>query len=321
MEPKDIGDDLVKALLLPSEHIAPRWGLQPFLPRAPWGRRHLRGNGWGWYHRSMDKNTLLQVWPIPAFDDNYIWCIHDGKSALVVDPGDSAPVEDYLLQQNLALKAILVTHHHADHTGGILNLLRSFGTDIPVYGPANTDIPGRTIIAKEDDTIEIAAPSIRFTVFEVPGHTLTHIAYFAKLQADMLEPILLCGDTLFASGCGRLFEGTPTQMTASLAKFAALPKNTLVYCTHEYTMSNIRFALAVEPNNANLISWSEKAQALRAQNLPTLPTTIGQELQVNPFMRCDQTDVIAMAKEVSGQDNLPTPAHVLAVVRAWKDRF
>jgi len=155
----------------------------------------------------------------------------------------------------------------------------------------------------------------------VPGHTLTHIAYFAKLQANMLEPILLCGDTLFASGCGRLFEGTPTQMTTSLAKFAALPKNTLVYCTHEYTLSNIRFALAVEPNNANLISWSKKAQALRAQNLPTLPTTIGQELQVNPFMRCDQTDVIAMAKEVSGEQKLPTPAHVLAVVRAWKDRF
>jgi hydroxyacylglutathione hydrolase len=225
------------------------------------------------------------------------------------------------LQNDLALKAILVTHHHADHTGGILNLLRSFGTNIPVYGPAKTDIPGRTIVAKEDDTIDIAAPNISFKVFEVPGHTLTHIAYFAKLEANMVEPILLCGDTLFASGCGRLFEGTPTQMTSSLAKFAALPKNTLVFCTHEYTMSNIRFALAVEPNNSNLIAWSEKAQALRAHNQPTLPTTIGQELQTNPFMRCDQAEVISKAQEVSGQKDLPTPAHVLAVVRAWKDRF
>jgi len=269
----------------------------------------------------MDKNTLLQVWPIPAFDDNYIWCIHDGKSALVVDPGDSAPVEDYLLQNDLALKGILITHHHADHTGGILNLLQSFGANLPVYGPAGSNIPGRTVTVKEDDKVEIACPRISFKVFEVPGHTLSHIAYFANMQANVVEPMLFCGDTLFASGCGRLFEGTPTQMTQSLGKFAALPKNTLVYCTHEYTLSNIRFALAVEPNNLNLLSWADKAQALRAQNLPTLPTTIGQELQANPFMRCDQAEVIAMAKEVSGQEDLPTPAHVLAVIRAWKDRF
>jgi len=269
----------------------------------------------------MDKNTLLRVWPIPAFDDNYIWCIHDGKSALVVDPGDSVPVEDYLLQNDLALTGILITHHHADHTGGILNLLRTFGSNIPVYGPVGEDIPGRTVIVKEDDKVDIALPRMSFKAFEVPGHTLTHIAYFANMQANVVEPMLFCGDTLFASGCGRLFEGTPTQMTQSLAKFASLPKNTLVYCTHEYTLSNIRFALAVEPNNLNLISWSEKAKALRSQNLPTLPTTIGQELQVNPFMRCDQEGVIAMAKEVSSQQSLPTPAHVLAVIRAWKDRF
>jgi len=126
---------------------------------------------------------------------------------------------------------------------------------------------------------------------------------------------------LFASGCGRLFEGTPTQMTQSLAKFASLPKNTLVYCTHEYTLSNIRFALAVEPNNVNLISWDQQARALRDQGLPTLPTTIGQELQVNPFMRCDQAQVIAAAKEISNHADLSTPAHVLAVIRAWKDQF
>jgi len=173
----------------------------------------------------------------------------------------------------------------------------------------------------QDDKFEIAEPRISLKVFEVPGHTLSHIAYFANMQANVVEPMLFCGDTLFASGCGRLFEGTPTQMAESLSKFAALPKNTLVFCTHEYTLSNIRFALAVEPNNSNLISWAEQAKSLREQNLPTLPTTIGQELQANPFMRCDQADVIEMAKEVSGQSSLPTPAHVLAVIRAWKDRF
>ena len=269
----------------------------------------------------MDKNTLLQVWPIPAFDDNYIWCIHDGHSALAVDPGDASPVADYLLQNQLTLTGILITHHHADHTGGILELLDRFGATIPVYGPVGDNIPGRTVVAMQDDKIEIAVPRISLKVLEVPGHTLSHIAYFANMQANVVEPMLFCGDTLFASGCGRLFEGTPTQMTQSLAKFAVLPKNTLVFCTHEYTLSNIRFALAVEPNNPNLLAWAEEAKALRAQNLPTLPTTIGQELQVNPFMRCDQADVIAMAKEVSGEADLPAPAHVLAVIRAWKDRF
>lgn len=269
----------------------------------------------------MDKNTLLQVWPIPAFDDNYIWCIHDGSSALVVDPGDSAPVIEYLRVSNLILKGILITHHHADHTGGILNLLQALGADIPVYGPMGENIPGCTVKVMQDDKIEIAAPRISLKIFEVPGHTLGHIAYFANMQANVVEPMLFCGDTLFASGCGRLFEGTPAQMSESLGKFVALPKNTLVYCTHEYTLSNIRFALEVEPNNLNLLSWAEQAKSLREQGMPTLPTNIGQELQVNPFMRCDQTGVIAAAKEVSGQAELPSPAHVLAVIRAWKDRF
>ena len=265
-------------------------------------------------------NTLLQVWPIPAFDDNYIWCIHDGNSALVVDPGDANPVLQYLADSKLYLKGILITHHHADHVGGILKLLEELGIDIPVYGPRGENIPGRTQLVKEGDVLEISAPRISLKALEVPGHTLSHIAYFANMQANVVEPILFCGDTLFASGCGRLFEGTPTQMSQSLDKFKSLPKNTLVYCTHEYTLSNIRFALAVEPNNVNLISWSERAKELRDKNLPTLPTTIGQELQVNPFMRCDQTEVIHSAKAKSGQE-LPDSAHVLAVIRAWKDQF
>ena len=265
-------------------------------------------------------NTLLQVWPIPAFDDNYIWCIHDGNSALVVDPGDANPVLQYLADSKLYLKGILITHHHADHVGGILKLLEELGKDIPVYGPSGENIPGRTQLVKEGDVLEISAPRISLKALEVPGHTLSHIAYFANMQANVVEPMLFCGDTLFASGCGRLFEGTPTQMSQSLDKFKSLPKNTLVYCTHEYTLSNIRFALAVEPNNVNLISWSERAKELRDKNLPTLPTTIGQELQVNPFMRCDQTEVIQSAKAKSGQE-LPDSAHVLAVIRAWKDQF
>jgi hydroxyacylglutathione hydrolase len=269
----------------------------------------------------MDKNTLLQVWPIPAFDDNYIWCIHDGVSALLVDPGEADPALRYLDKEKLALTGILITHHHADHTGGILELLDTLGPAIPVYGPLNNDIPGRTQALIEGDKVEITSPRISLKVLEVPGHTLDHIAYFAHMQANAAEPMLFCGDTLFASGCGRLFEGTPTQMSQSLAKFAALPKNTSVYCTHEYTLSNIRFALAVEPNNSNLIAWAKKAQALRDQDRPTLPTTIGQELQVNPFMRCDQSDVIAAAKAISGQQDLPSQAYVLAALRAWKDRF
>lgn len=266
----------------------------------------------------MVTKTALQVWPIPAFDDNYIWCIHDGVSALVVDPGDAGPVLDYLESQSLNLTGILITHHHADHTGGIQDLLAYVATDsLPVYGPASESIPGRTVALMEGDRVECAAPAIAFAVLEVPGHTSGHIAYFAA--AD--KPMLFCGDTLFASGCGRLFEGTPTQMTSSLAKFAALPPETAVYCTHEYTLSNIRFALAVEPANADLIAWAEKAQALRQSNQPTLPTSIGHELRVNPFMRSDQPAVVEAALRESGAPALPTPAHVLAAIRAWKDRF
>ena len=269
----------------------------------------------------MPDDNLLQVRSIAAYDDNYIWLISDNHCAVIVDPGDAAPVLQYLEQNKLTLTGILITHHHADHTGGILTLLNTLGLSIPVYGPAAIDIPGRTHAVMEGDKIEVAAPRISLEVYEVPGHTVSHIAYFANMQANVVEPMLFCGDTLFASGCGRLFEGTPTQMSQSLAKFIALPKNTLVYCTHEYTLSNIRFALAVEPNNANLITWAQTAKALRDQHLPTLPTTIGQELQVNPFMRCDQKAVIDAALEVSGEKSLPTPAHVLAVIRAWKDRF
>ena len=190
-----------------------------------------------------------------------------------------------------------------------------------MYGPAGEDIALRSHALFEGDAVAFDAPKIQLQVLEVPGHTLGHIAYVARSEANAGQtPKLFCGDTLFASGCGRLFEGTPTQMSSSLAKFLALPPDTLVYCTHEYTLSNIRFALAVEPDNSALIEWSQEADAMRKRNQPTLPTTIAHEKRVNPFMRCDQTPVIAAARAQIGQD-LKSPAEVLAVVRAWKDRF
>ncbi|NDC50884.1 MAG: hydroxyacylglutathione hydrolase [Burkholderiaceae bacterium] len=272
----------------------------------------------------MVSNSLLQVWPIPAFTDNYIWCIHDQQSAILVDPGEAKPAIDYLTQQNLRLTGILITHYHADHIGGLPEILTwatQHGFLVPVYGPAGEDIALRSHALFEGDAVAFDAPKIQLQVLEVPGHTLGHIAYVARSEANAGQtPKLFCGDTLFASGCGRLFEGTPTQMSSSLAKFLALPPDTLVYCTHEYTLSNIRFALAVEPDNSALIEWSQEADAMRKRNQPTLPTTIAHEKRVNPFMRCDQTPVIAAARAQIGQD-LKSPAEVLAVVRAWKDRF
>ncbi|MBJ7380612.1 MAG: hydroxyacylglutathione hydrolase [Polynucleobacter sp.] len=272
-------------------------------------------------------NTSLQVWPIPALQDNYIWCVHDGQSAVVVDPGESAPVISFLQQNHLQLTGILITHYHADHIGGIESLLKWHSSQvngdnlaIPVYGPAAEDIPFRTRALLEGDQVEFIKPALALGVLEVPGHTLGHIAYFAQARGTE-PPRLFCGDTLFASGCGRLFEGTPTQMSESLAKFLALPSETLMFCTHEYTLSNIRFALAVEPNNADLLAWSSQAQAMRHSNQPTLPTTLGHERQVNPFLRCDQAPVIQAASQHANHRQLKNKAEVLAVVRAWKDQF
>lgn len=267
---------------------------------------------------------MLHVWPIPAFTDNYIWCIRDGQSAILVDPGDAQPAIDYLVQERLHLNGILITHYHADHIGGLKDLVawgHSLGSSFPIYGPAAEDIPERTHALMEGDRVEFAKPAMRLRVLEVPGHTLGHIAYVADAVDNLGEPPrLFCGDTLFATGCGRLFEGTPTQMSTSLAKFLALPGNTLAYCTHEYTLSNIRFALAVEPRNADLQKWAKSAQQLRDQYQPTVPTTIAHEKCVNPFMRCDQEPVLLAAQGVIGK-KLNSPAEVLAVVRAWKDRF
>ncbi|MBK5207493.1 MAG: hydroxyacylglutathione hydrolase, partial [Polaromonas sp.] len=206
--------------------------------------------------------------PIPAFADNYLWLLHDGKRALVVDPGDAEPVLRALEQHALQLKSILVTHHHADHTGGVDVLRQACGAK--VYGPASECIPQPFTPLQGGDITHTLG--LDFQILDVPGHTAGHIAYYAPNING--KPLLFCGDTLFSGGCGRLFEGTPAQMLASLDKLAALPGNTVVCCTHEYTLSNLRFALAVEPGNADLVAYQARCMRLREAGQPTLPTSI-----------------------------------------------
>jgi hydroxyacylglutathione hydrolase len=257
--------------------------------------------------------TAAHLLAIPAFTDNYIWLLHNGTHAVVVDPGDAAPVDDALDRLNLVLAGILVTHHHADHTGGV-DALRS-RLQGPVWGPARERMPQPCVALAEGDSIE--ALGLHFTVLEVPGHTAGHIAY-AQTGATA-QPLLFCGDTLFSAGCGRLFEGTAAQMSASLAKLAALPADTRVCCTHEYTLSNLRFAAAVEPGNAERAQYDLRCTALREQGQPTLPSNLALELAINPFLRCEQPEVraSALAQGATADDKVS----VLAALREWKNRF
>ncbi|VVE73715.1 hydroxyacylglutathione hydrolase [Pandoraea captiosa] len=266
---------------------------------------------------SKSSAGTLTVFPVPAFQDNYLWVIDDGKDAVVVDPGDAAPVLAYLDSRGLTLRAILITHKHADHIGGVDALLERF--DVPVHGPAREAIACVDHPHHGGETVHIDAPAMTLEVIDVPGHTSGHIAYFLGAGAAG-APRLFCGDTLFSCGCGRLFEGTPAQMLASLDALAALPPATLVHCAHEYTLSNIRFALAVDPDNAALNAWHQEATALRAAGRPTLPTTLAQERVTNPFLRSDAPAVIAAAQQHVGQTELSREA-VFAAVRGWKDTF
>lgn len=265
---------------------------------------------------------MLKVEPIPAFQDNYIWAIHDGRSAAVVDPGEAAPVERFLAQKGLALGAIVITHHHGDHQGGVAELLAAHprtpsGAPMPVLGPAGERIGGRTEALREGDVATVAEPALTLRVLDVPGHTAGHIAYVGDLGEA--GPAVFCGDTLFASGCGRLFEGTPAQMLKSLDKLAALPSDTRVYCAHEYTRSNVRFARAVEPGNAALAAWEDRVAALREAGEPTLPTTIGHERKVNPFLRSREPAVRdAVAAQGGSTDS---DAAAFGALRGWKDNF
>ncbi len=251
----------------------------------------------------------MRIVPVPAFNDNYLWLMHDGRNAVVVDPGDAAPVRKFIALHDLALVAILITHHHADHTGG----LPALAGDLPVYGPAGERIAHVTRRVSEGDTVTIPELDVRFSILDIPGHTRGHIAYVAP-------GFVFCGDTLFSAGCGRLFEGTPAQMHDSLAKLAALPDDTKVYCAHEYTLSNLAFAKAAEPDNSARDDWLAECRRLRAANTPTLPTTIGREKAINPFLRTDQPTVLAglsnhFGKSPNGE------VEVFAALRKWKDGF
>lgn len=220
---------------------------------------------------------MFEILPIPAFEDNYIWLINDGKHAVVVDPGDATPVIKVLEQSQLELDAILITHHHHDHIDGVHELLSKYSA--PVFAPAKEvfDFPHTPVV--EGENVTFRHLNLNFAVMEIPGHTLGHIAYYN-------HPYLFCGDTLFSCGCGRLFEGTPQQMYRSLQRLAALPGETMVYCTHEYTAHNIDFALQVDPLNTALWERQLQVKSLRNENKPSLPTTIGLELKTNPFLRC-----------------------------------
>lgn len=258
----------------------------------------------------------MQLLPVPALSDNYIWLACKDGHAVVVDPGVSAPIERLLEAHQLVLDAILLTHHHGDHVGGVLALQKLTGA--PVYGPATETLPACDFRLKEGDTVTLPNLDLHLSVLDIPGHTAGHIAYYGNLPEG--KPLVFCGDTLFSAGCGRLFEGTPVQMVDSLGKLSCLPPETLVCCAHEYTLANLRWALQVEPGNPALQQRWEVAQQLRAQDLPTLPSTIGVELQTNPFFRTQQADVANAAQTYAGTQ-LNSAVAVFTSLREWKNNF
>lgn len=242
--------------------------------------------------------------------------LHDGQSAWVVDPGDAQPVVQALQHTGVQLKGILVTHHHSDHTGGV-DFLRN-ATGAQVYGPAHEPMPEPLQRLSGGDSVHLLG--LQFQVLDVPGHTVGHIAYFCSaVPTDETRPLLFCGDTLFSGGCGRLFEGTPAQMLASLNQLSALPDATQVCCTHEYTLSNLKFALEVEPDNQQLVAYNTRCQQLRAQGQPTLPSTIALERQINPFLRSRTPAVMASARAFDAQSVDHTG--VFATLRQWKNQY
>ncbi len=256
---------------------------------------------------------MIDVIPIPAFTDNYIWLIHDTSSncGVIVDPGDSVPVKSSLNRLGIKLVTILITHHHPDHIGGLNSLVSDY--DIPVYGPAGENIPGIDYSLREGDLVRIDEIDIEFKVIDVPGHTAGHIAYLGDGK-------LFIGDTLFMAGCGRLFEGTAEQMYQSLSKIMQLANDTQIYCAHEYTLANLRFAETVEPDNQHIKERIERCKQLRKAGEPTVPGTLFIEKHTNPFLRSAEPSVISAAEQHTGQ-NLNNSVDIFAAIRSWKDNF
>ena len=254
---------------------------------------------------------MVQFTPIHAFSDNYIWLIESAArpEVAIVDPGEAGPVLTTLAERDLKLSGILLTHHHGDHVGGVKEILARHRA--PVFGPASESIDGVDQPVRGDDVIALPDLDLYLRVIEVPGHTAGHVAYAGPDFA-------LVGDTLFAGGCGRVFEGTTDQMYASLNRLAALPPETLLFCAHEYTLANLRFALAVEPDNTELQKRLHNATRARNAGRPTVPSTLADELATNPFLRCDHRDVASSAEAHAGR-TLPSAVEVFEVVRRWKD--
>ena len=253
---------------------------------------------------------MFEIIKIPAFKDNYIWLLRKGGSAVVVDPGDARPVLDYLQQERLTLASILVTHHHADHQGGVASLLAHYPAE--VFGPATESITALTQPLRGGETICLSSLGVELLVIAVPGHTLGHLAYYGA-------GCLLCGDTLFSGGCGRIFEGSPAQMLDSLTRLASLPDQVNVYCAHEYTEANLRFAMAVEPGNRALRRRVDEVAVLRAKGMATVPSTIAVEKATNPFLRCTEAEVIDAARERGSKGN--DALSVFSTLREWKNNF
>lgn len=261
--------------------------------------------------------SRIEYIPVPAFEDNYIWVLTDGVDAIVVDPGEAGPVLNYLRKNRLDLSAIFITHHHNDHVAGVQQLLNV--KEVPVFGPSVDQLPFVSHGLRDGDCVIIEKPVGVFNVLAVPGHTLDHIAYFHAADGAGHSHVL-CGDTLFSCGCGRLFEGKPTDMLESLDKLTALPGETFVHCAHEYTLSNIKFALSCEPTNVALLDWGIEAESRRASGVPTLPTTIAHELATNPFLRLDEQSVRDTLSEHLGAAVLNRVA-AFSLMRDWKNNY
>ena len=254
---------------------------------------------------------MINIEPIKAFNDNYIWLATTNEGSIVIDPGEAHKTIKYLKENDLNLDAILITHHHFDHTGGIEDMLKFRNVD--VYGPVN-NIPSINKQLRDGDLFSVIG--IDFKIIEIPGHTLDHIAFFSENNGN---PVLFCGDTLFSSGCGRVFEGTFEQMHESILKLKSLPANTKIYSGHEYTQSNLKFAMEVEPLNQKLISRYNDVQDLLNKGIPTLPTTLELELEVNPFLRCHAREVQnSVAKQFNTSNH---EDEIFKALRQWKDNF